>query len=113
MQFYGVAHMPLIDTEDDERPDGSYIAIGRMCNGAPVLFKKGSQKFAVYYPEDGEIYDGFTYEDFYDFLDISMTCSEWTARMVAMTGMMTRTGTGTKTVKMMTTIRMKGNLSHL
>lgn len=44
---------------------------------------------------------------------ISMTCSEWTARMVAMTGMMTRTGTGTKTVKMMTTIRMKGNLSHL
>ena len=69
MQFYGVAHMPLIDTEDDERPDGSYIAIGRMCNGAPVLFRKGSQKFAVYFSEDGEIDDDLVYEDFYAFLD--------------------------------------------
>ena len=39
VQFYGVAHKPLIDVNDDRRP------------------------------EDGEIYDGFTYEDFYDFLD--------------------------------------------
>ena len=69
MQFYGVAHMPLIDTEDDERPDGSYIAIGRMCNGAPVLFRKGCQKFAVYFSEDGEIDDDLVYEDFYAFLD--------------------------------------------
>ena len=54
---------------DDRRPDDSYVAVGGLCDGAPVLFKKGSRKFAVYYPEDGEIYDGFTYEDFYDFLD--------------------------------------------
>ncbi|MDY6275243.1 MAG: SMI1/KNR4 family protein [Succinivibrionaceae bacterium] len=69
VQFYGVAHKPLIDVNDDRRPDDSYVAVGGLCDGAPVLFKKGSRKFAVYYPEDGEIYDGFTYEDFYDFLD--------------------------------------------
>ena len=69
MQFYGVAHMPLIDTEDDERPDDSYIAIGRMCDGAPVLFKKGSEKIAVYFSDDGEIDDDLVYDDFYAFLD--------------------------------------------
>ena len=69
MQFYGVAHMPLIDTEDDERPDDSYIAIGRMCDGAPVLFKKGSEKIAVYFSDDGEIDDDLVYGGFYAFLD--------------------------------------------
>lgn len=30
--------------------------------------KKGSDKFAVYFPEEGELDENLIYEDFYDFL---------------------------------------------
>lgn len=113
VQFYGVAHKPLIDVNDDRRPDDSYVAVGGLCDGALSSLRKAAGSLPSTILRTAKFMTGSPMRTFTTSWIISMTCSEWTARMVAMTGMMTRTGTGTKTVKMMTTIRMKGNLSHL
>ena len=64
MTVSGCKKEPLPDdgSEVVKPGDGDEDGDGWLCG-------VGSRKFAVYYPEDGEIYDGFTYEDFYDFLD--------------------------------------------
>lgn len=40
VQFYGVAHKPVIDVEDDDRPDEGYVVIGALGTGDPILCKK-------------------------------------------------------------------------
>lgn len=52
-QLYGVAHQPLINVGDDDRPDDSYIVVGALASGDPVLCKKNGERFAVYDHETG------------------------------------------------------------
>ncbi|WP_278884857.1 SMI1/KNR4 family protein [[Ruminococcus] torques] len=68
VQLYGVAHKPLINIKDDDRPDDSYTVIGAFASGDPVLCQKDSEKIAVYDYEAGCIDDELIYEDFFTFL---------------------------------------------
>ena len=68
IQFYGVEHKPVIDVEDD-RLDDSYIVIGALTSGDPVVFKKEEERISIYNLEDDRIEDDETYEDFYAFLN--------------------------------------------
>ena len=38
VQLYGVAHKPLIDKDDNDRPDDNYIVVGALASCEPVLF---------------------------------------------------------------------------
>ena len=68
VQFYGVAHKPIIDIEDDDRPDDSYFIIGRLASGDPILFKKTEERISIYNHENNCIEDDEIYEDFFAFL---------------------------------------------
>ena len=69
VQMYGVAHKPIIDVKNDDRPDDKYIVIGALASGDPVLFEKSEEKICVYDHESGEIDEELIYDDFYAFLD--------------------------------------------
>ena len=77
IQLYGVEHKPLIDVNDNTRPNEDYVVIGALASGDPILFKKDSEKIAIYNQaagriEDDEIYDNFVafLNDLYDLLGI-------------------------------------------
>ena len=77
IQLYGVEHKPLIDVNDNSRPSEEYVVIGALASGDPILFKKDSEKIAIYNQaagriEDDEIYDNFVafLNDLYDLLGI-------------------------------------------
>lgn len=64
VQFYGVAHKPIIDIDDDDRPDESYIVIGALASGDPILCEKVGEKIAIYNHENGVIEEDEVYADF-------------------------------------------------
>lgn len=66
VQLYGVAHKPLIDVDDDDRPSETFTVIGALATGDPVLFKK--ETISIYNHQAGRIEEDETYEDFYSFL---------------------------------------------
>ncbi len=68
VQMYGVAYKPLIDVNDADRPDDTYIVIGAFATGDHILCQKGSEKISVYDHESGEIDDELIYDDFLAFL---------------------------------------------
>lgn len=68
VQFYGVDHKPLIDVDDDSRPNKNYIVIGALASGDPILFKKSSEEIAIYNQTAGKIEDDEIYDDFIAFL---------------------------------------------
>lgn len=68
IQLYGVAHKPIIDVSEDDRPDESYIVIGALSMGDPILFKKESEQISIYNHEEGTIEDDEIYPDFFAFL---------------------------------------------
>lgn len=68
LQLYGVKHKPIINLEEKDKPDDSYVVVGRMSWGEPIVFKKGSDEFAIYDHESGEIDDDVRYDSFFDFL---------------------------------------------
>lgn len=68
IQLYGVAHKPLINVNDDDRPNEDYIVIGTMASGDPVLCKKGTEQIAIYNHNAGRIEDDEAYQNFYTFL---------------------------------------------
>ena len=68
VQFYGVAHKPLIDVSNQTRPDDSYVVIGGTPNGDPVLIKKDSETISIYNKEEGKIEEEEVYDDFFAFL---------------------------------------------
>lgn len=77
IQLYGVEHKPLIDVNDNSRSSEDYVVIGALASGDPILFKKDSEKIAIYNQvagriEDDEIYDNFVafLNDLYDLLGI-------------------------------------------
>lgn len=69
VQFYGVAHKPVIDVNDDDRPDNNYIVIGTLASGDPVLCEKSGEKISIYDHETGDIDDELIYGDFFAFLN--------------------------------------------
>lgn len=69
VQFYGVAHKPLIDADDDNRLDDSYIVIGALSSGDPILYKKNEEKIAIFNREAKRIEDDEIYDDFFAFLN--------------------------------------------
>ena len=68
VQLYGVAHKPLIDIKDDDRPDDNYVVIGALASGDPVLCEKSGEKIAIYDHETGSIDDELVYDDFFALL---------------------------------------------
>lgn len=68
IQFYGVDHKPIIDIEGDDWPDDSYIVIGTLASGDPIVFRKAEERISIYNLTDDRIEDDETYEDFYAFL---------------------------------------------
>lgn len=69
VQMYGVAHKPVIDVSDNDRPSENYIVIGALSSGDPILCEKNSERISIYNHEAGRIEDDETYEDFYAFLN--------------------------------------------
>lgn len=69
IQLYGVAHKPLIDIEEDDRPNDNYIVIGALASGDPVLCEKSGEKIALYDNETGSIDDELVYDDFFALLN--------------------------------------------
>lgn len=68
VQFYGVSHKPFIDVACNDRPDNSYVVIGALDTGDPVLYKKDSEKISIYNQEAGRIEEDEVYDDFFAFL---------------------------------------------
>ena len=69
VQFYGVAHKPLVDINEDDRPDDNYFVIGALASGDPVLFEKAGEKIAIFDHETGSIDDELVYDDFFALLN--------------------------------------------
>jgi hypothetical protein len=69
VQLYGVAHKPLINAEDNDRPDEKYIVIGALSMGDPILCEKDSEQISIYNHEANRIEDDETYKDFFAFLN--------------------------------------------
>lgn len=69
VQFYGIAHKPTIDADDDNRPNDSYIVIGALSSGDPILYKKNKEEIAIFNREAGIIEDDEIYDDFFAFLN--------------------------------------------
>lgn len=69
VQFYGVAHKPLIDVDDNDRPDDNYIVIGALATGDPILCKKSDEQISIYNHEAGRIEGDEIYTDFFAFLN--------------------------------------------
>ena len=64
VQFYGVAHKPLIDVNDNDRPDDNYIVIGALASGDPVLCEKAGDIIAILDKKTKRIDDERSYDDF-------------------------------------------------
>lgn len=69
VQMYGVAHKPIIDVSDDDRPSTNYIVIGSLASGDPILCEKDSEKISIYNHEAGRIEEDEIYEDFFSFIN--------------------------------------------
>lgn len=68
-QLRGVAHLPLIDVDDPDRPDEGYMVIGTLASGDPVLCEKSSERISIYNHEAGRIEDDEIFDDFFAFLN--------------------------------------------
>ena len=68
VQFYGVAHKPMIDVNDSDRPSEDYIVIGALASGDPILCKKEGEQIAIFNHEAGRIEEDEVYQNFYAFL---------------------------------------------
>lgn len=68
VQFYGIAHKPMIDVSDNDRPSEDYIVIGALATGDPILCKKEGEQIAIYNHEAGRIEEDEVYQNFHAFL---------------------------------------------
>jgi len=68
VQLYGVAHEPIIDVHDSDRPDDSYIVIGRLASGDTIVFKNGQEQISIFNIEGNRIEKDEIYDNFYTFL---------------------------------------------
>lgn len=68
VQFYGVAHKPIVDVNDTDRPGDTYVVIGTLASGDPIVFEREKDNISIYNHEDDCVEDDETYENFYSFL---------------------------------------------
>ena len=68
IQLYGIEHKPVINVNDNSRPNDDYMVIGALASGDPILCEKSSEKIAIYNQEAGRIEDEEIYDDFIAFL---------------------------------------------
>lgn len=72
LQLYGVAHNPVIDVNETDKPSDNYIVIGALASGDPVLCEKDSERISIYNHDAGRIETDESYSDFDSFmLDLS------------------------------------------
>ncbi len=72
LQLYGVAHNPVIDANETDKPSDNYIVIGTLASGDPVLCEKNSERISIYNHDAGRIETDESYSDFESFmLDLS------------------------------------------
>ncbi|HFI0806626.1 TPA: SMI1/KNR4 family protein [Streptococcus suis] len=69
IQLYGVENKPLINIDNDDRPNEEYIVIGALASGDPILCEKAGERISIYNQESGKIEDDETYPDFIAFLN--------------------------------------------
>lgn len=69
IQLYGVAHKPLIDVNDNDRPDENYIVIGALSSGDPIVCEKAGEQISIFNHEAGRIEVDEIYTDFFAFLN--------------------------------------------
>jgi hypothetical protein len=69
IQLYGIAHNPRINVNDNDRPDESYIVIGALSSGDPILCEKVGEQISIYNHEAGKIEKDEIYPDFFCFLN--------------------------------------------
>lgn len=73
IQLHGVGvaeRGPVIDVDDEDRPDDSWMVIGFWLDGTPLVCKKdGSERIVTYDHEAGEIDEDEDYPDFFAFLE--------------------------------------------
>ncbi len=69
VQFYGVAHKPIIDVDDNDRPDDNYVVIGALATGDPILCRKSAEQISIYNHEAGRIESDEIYTNFFSFLN--------------------------------------------
>lgn len=69
VQLYGIEHTPLIDVNDNSRPNDDYIVIGAFASGDSILCKKDEETISIYNLELGEIDKELVYPDFIAFLN--------------------------------------------
>ena len=68
IQFYGVANKPVIQVNENDRPNDDYIVIGALASGDPVLCEKSGETISIYDHETGRIDDELVYDDFFALL---------------------------------------------
>lgn len=68
VQMYGVAHKPIVDPYDNNRPSDAYYVIGALASGDPILCEKDGERIAIFNIEAGRIEEDEIYDDFYLFL---------------------------------------------
>lgn len=69
VQMYGVAHKPIIDATENDRPNENYIVIGTLASGDPILCERNSERISIYNHEEGRIESDEIYTDFLAFLN--------------------------------------------
>lgn len=69
IQLYGVEHKPVIDVNNNDRPNEEYAVIGALASGDPILCENAGEKIAIYNQEGGRIEDDEIYDDFIAFLN--------------------------------------------
>ena len=69
VQLYGVAHKPLIDINDNDRPNEEYVVIGSLAFGDPILYQKEEEQIVIYNHEADRIEEDEIYQNFYAFLN--------------------------------------------
>ena len=69
VQLYGIAHKPIIDVSEDDRPNENYIVIGALASGDPILCEKNGERISIYNHEAARIENDEIYENFYAFLN--------------------------------------------
>ena len=69
VQMYGVVQKPVINVSDSDRPDESYIVIGALASGDPILCERKGERITIYNHEAGRIESDEIYEDFFAFLN--------------------------------------------
>lgn len=69
VQLYGVAHNPVIEINDSNKPSEEYVVIGALASGDPILCGKKGEQIAVYNYEAGRIEEDEIYQDFCAFLN--------------------------------------------